>query len=508
MPIFFIFALTAACLPVEWPAPLFGGGLETAATFTLTFICLSLGSALALRTWVVRTLRRSPSRKIEVARVYARLRRYLFFVNAMMVAACVLVFGWGWLIQRVLVVHWHGEDQLAPFAELAVPLPYFAILIGAWILYYDAERMLHRTSILGPVEKEFWSRLGYFIHQLRQFALVVLPVMFFVIQQTAGRFLPEATRSDWYRFGSLLAMPFLLLLLPLLIKPLLGFRSMPQGPVRTRLEALAKRLHFRCADLLVWPTHGAMVNAMILGLVPRARYVVFTDRLLEELLPDEVDAVLGHEVGHAKHGHVWFYALFIGLSVMILAAFLTLTVEELKVQNGDVLDWIGDWIALPTLVLAASYIFLVFGFLSRWCERQADVYGCRAVSCNNPACLGHDETTVYPERARGLCPTGIRACINALQHVGLEIGHLGQDDHDARTLGNLVKGLLKWLRAWQHSTIPRRVAFLRSLINSPENERRFQWQVTFVKWGLILGLLGILFGLVQLVGWRKIWETI
>lgn len=519
MPILFILVLTAACFPVEWvewPEPLFGGGREAAATFTLTSVCLSLGAAFALRRWVVRSLRQSPSRKIEVALIYAKLRHRLFFVNVGMVATCLLVFGWGWLIQHELVVHWNGKTLPAPFAELAVPLPYFAILFGAWILYYDAERILHRTTVLGPTEKDYWSRIGYFVHQLRQFALMLIPVLFFVAQQTASRFLPDESTSsagtgfgvrDWYLFGSLLAMPFLFLLLPLLIKPLLGLRSMPEGPVRSRLEKIARRLHFRYADFLIWHTHGAMMNAMILGLVPRARYVVFTDRLLEDLLPDEVDAVLGHEAGHAKHGHIWLYALFISLSIVILASVLSILTQELKTQYVDLMAWIGSWIAVPIVAIVSSYIFLVFGFLSRRCERQADVYGCRSVSCNKPDCVGHDESTVYPERAKGLCPTGIRACINALERVDLLNGQTVQDDEEERTMGNFVRDLFKWLRAWQHSTISRRVAFLRSLINNPTNERHFQLHVTFLKWGLIFGLLAVLFGLVHLAGWRKIWEA-
>ena len=43
-------------------------------------------------------------------------------------------------------------------------------------------------------------------------------------------------------------------------------------------------------------------------------------RILEELPPDELDAVFGHEVGHAKHGHIWLYAAFLLLSTTVLVA--------------------------------------------------------------------------------------------------------------------------------------------------------------------------------------------
>src|SRR5579872_261652 len=253
MPILLIFALVAACLPVKWPAPLFGGGLETAMSFTVTAVLLSLSSAYALRTWVVRTLAQSPDRKIEVAQAYAYFRRSLFFINMGLIATCVLLFGWGWLTQEVFTQELNGRQILAPFAELAVPLPYFAILFGAWVIYFDAERALHCTSLLGPNNREFWTRLGYFFNHLRQFAFVMVPVLPIVAQQTVMRFFPETWKSEWYLIGLAMIIP-MMFFLPLLIKPLLGLKSMPPGPVRDRLEAIARRLHFRYADILLWQT--------------------------------------------------------------------------------------------------------------------------------------------------------------------------------------------------------------------------------------------------------------
>lgn len=504
MPILLVFALTAACLPVKWPAPLVGDGLESAIRLTASAVAFSLLAAFSLRTWVVRTLVRNPSRKIEVAQGYSRLRRLLFFVNVGLVVVCIMVFGWGWGVRGMLGASgedWHGAP---PFAELAVPLPYFLILFGAWLIYYDAERTLHRTTVLGPINRAFWTRTGYFVHHLRQFALLVmLPVMLFVTQQSIARFAPETTRADWYRIGSVALVPVLILFLPLLIKPLLGLQSMPMGPTRERLEALARRLHFRCTDFLLWPTHGAAANAMIVGLLPRVRYVIFTDRLLDDLPPDEVDAVFGHEVGHARHGHIWLYATFLVLSMAVLAALMLLVGQRLDAAGVEVPRWAEGWLALPPLMLAATYVFLVFGFLSRRCERQADVYGCRAVSCQDPNCRGHDETTIYPERGHGLCPTGIRTFVRALARVGDVNGIAGTGSNRRRTPAALVKGFFGWLKAWQHSTMPKRIAFLLGLIDEPKRERRFQIGVTLLRWGLIVGLTAALVALGEAVTWHE-----
>jgi STE24 endopeptidase len=121
---------------------------------------------------------------------------------------------------------------------------------------------------------------------------------------------------------------------------------------------------------------------------------------------------------------------------------------------------------------------VVFGFLSRRCERQADVYGCRAVSCTRPDCGGHEAGTELAARGRGLCPTGIRTFIDALEKVA--------------RLNGISRDNPGWLSSWQHSTIARRVEFLQGVLADRSLEPRFQRRVALVKWGLFLGLVAAL----------------
>ncbi|MDY3557824.1 M48 family metallopeptidase [Gemmata sp. JC673] len=513
MPILLVFALIAACLPIEWPPPPVGPEREAALALSGGAVATAFGLALALRGWVIRTVRRDPLRRYEVARAYNRWRRGLFFVNLAVSAACVLAFGWGWLVQSELLIFWDGEARLVPFGELAVPLPYFVLLVGGWLIYYDAERALHRVLHLG--ERPFWSRSAYLLYNLRQFALMVmLPVLLWVTQQALARYLPEITRTLVYKLGSLAVVPGLILLMPLLMKPLLGLRPMPPGPVRDRFVALARRLEFRCADFLLWPTHGAIANAFITGLLPRVRYVVFTDRILDDLPPDELDAVLGHEVGHARHGHIWLYAGFLALSLSVLAA-LVLFVEQV-IETGtsgeverlrEVLKGFKTWAALPPVVLVTAYLFVVFGALSRWCERQADLFGCRAMSCADPTCTGHDEKTVYATGGRCLCPTGIRTFARALDRVR-DLNGLDADEGGRHRLGRAARAVWGWLRAWQHGPMSRRIAYLSDLATRPHDERRFQRRLFALKWVLMLSLLAALVVLGQAVGWRALLEVL
>lgn len=505
MPILLVFLLVAACLDrIEWPAPPFGLGAGAAAVLTAAAVLIPLATAFALSRWVVRGLQRNPSRRHELARGYSRLRRILQYANLGLVVLAIVGLGWGWTVHRTLTVERNGYWELAPFAELLVPLPYFVLAIGCWIIHFDAERLLHRLTLAN--DRPYWSRLGYVLHQCRQLLLLVgLPLGLFVGQQTIARMAPELASTEGYRFGSLAAVPLLVLFMPLVIRPLLGLQSLPRGPIRARLETLAKRLGFRFTDLLVWPTRGAAANAMIVGLVPRIRYVIFTDRLLEELPPEELDAVFGHEVGHARHGHIWYYAAFLTLSMTVLAAAFLFAAMSLDDAGIEIPDQYVGWLALPPLAVSGAYIFLVFGFLSRRCERQADVFGCRSVSCADPNCTAHDEATAFPPRGRGLCPTGIRTFARSLERVYLINGlDVPERSPTRRTLGSAIRGFFGWLRDWMHSTMPRRVEFLASLIREPTRERRFQRRVLHLRWGLFAGLLVALVLLGEAVGWREL----
>lgn len=489
MPILVILFLTAACMPAPWPNP-FGLSLRQSAFATAVAISVPIGCAIAVRRWVLRTLKRDPDRRAEVGDRYDRIRRGLFFMNVGAVILAVLGSGWGASVWNALTISWHGHQELLPFAELAVPLPYFLIVFASWLIHYDAERRLHRSA---NSDRPFWSRTGYFFHNFRQMALfVMLPVGLLVIHQSLSRFMPGIVQSNWYRILSLSAVPVMILFAPLLIKPLFGLKSMPAGLRRERIEKLARRLHFRYTDLLVWPTHGSVLNAMIIGLIPRVRYVIFTDAILDEMPPEELDAVFGHEVGHARHGHIWYYAFFLILSMAVVtAAFVR---SEIKPES-------------LVAVAAAAYIFIVFGFLSRRCERQADIFGCRAVSCSEPHCEKHTEETIYPERGLGLCATGIKTCARALDHVHAIHAHSGYDEGRSG-LSALLRGVFGWLRAWQHSPMPHRIRYLHSLLDDRQKEARFQRRATWLRWLLAIGLIAALLFLGQSLGWRKLFEML
>jgi hypothetical protein len=279
---------------------------------------------------------------------------------------------------------------------------------------------------------------------------------------------------------------------------------MPPGPVRNRLESAARRLRVRYSNLYVWDTRGNLATAMVTGLVPWLRQIVFTDLILATLTDDEIEAVFGHEVGHVRHGHLLYYAAFLMLSFLTLGAVYQMLEPYVRM---------GDLVLVLTVLATGGYLFLVFGVVSRRCERQADVFGCKAVSCADPLCAGHGPRTELVPAGRGLCPTGVGTFVRALERVE-EVNGMARGSVRAGRSGlfGRVAGLLRlvgvWLATWQHSTIANRVAFLRTLADDPHRERPFQVRVTLLRWGLLLFLAAGIIGLVAWNGWRSLVDGI
>ena len=103
-----------------------------------------------------------------------------------------------------------------------------------------------------------------------------------------------------WAWAAWIAFQFLLLALyPTVIAPLFNkFSPMPPGAARDAIEALLARCGFANRGLYVMDgsrrsSHG---NAFFTGF-GRAKRIVFFDTLLERLTPDEVEAVLAHELG-------------------------------------------------------------------------------------------------------------------------------------------------------------------------------------------------------------------
>jgi Zn-dependent protease with chaperone function len=483
MPFLLLLFLTLVCLPERWDEPVawFASPARSAA-LTWGGVVLAAAVARGVAASVCR-LAADPERREAALRRYGKWRFRHVLVLLGLYTVSLYLFGWGWTVQRLAG---HGPTEL-PGGELLILAPFLVSLILSWVCFYDAELALHQA--LGD-DEPFWARTAYVGFHLRHnLALVFVPVLLLVVMKGLRRLWPEHDEHAAF-IASLSGLALALSVfvgMPWVLRLVLGLTPLPDSPLRDRLEHTARRLGFRCSNILTWNTRCGVANAMVAGVMPWVRYVVLTDRLLQELTPEEIDAVFGHEIGHVKHHHMLYYLGFLMLSLALLWVMWSWVAQAVPFA-GQVETALQ---ALPLVVMLGTYIFLVFGFLSRRCERQADIYGCRAVSCPRPDCSGHDDDTPLAARGGSLCPTGIRTFIEALEKVA--------------RLNGISRDRPGWLQSWQHSTIARRVEFLQTILANPALERRFQRRVAAVKWALLLGLGAALVLLITL-GWKQAQE--
>ena len=98
---------------------------------------------------------------------------------------------------------------------------------------------------------------------------------------------------------------FAITIYPIAILPLFNKLSpLEEGPLKTGVEALAKRLKFPLTELHVidGSKRSAHSNAYFYGL-PWKKHIVIYDTLIEKGETEEVVAVLSHELGHWSLGH-------------------------------------------------------------------------------------------------------------------------------------------------------------------------------------------------------------
>ena len=223
-----------------------------------------------------------------------------------------------------------------------------------------------------------------------------------------------AAGSAWWLWAWCVWMGFNLLLLviyPTLIAPLFNkFVPLEDEVLKTRVNALMKRCGFSAKGLFVMDgsKRSAHANAYFTGF-GAAKRVVFYDTLLAKLSPNEVDAVLAHELGHFKHKHIikrivaMFALSLLGFALLGWLAtqawfYVGLGVQPNLGAPNDALAVLLFMLALPVFTF---FIGPVFAQLSRKHEFEADAY---AVAHTAGADLSTALLKLYEDNASTLTP--------------------------------------------------------------------------------------------------------
>ncbi|KWU45356.1 putative CAAX prenyl protease [Rhodotorula sp. JG-1b] len=127
---------------------------------------------------------------------------------------------------------------------------------------------------------------------------------------------------------------------PYVIMPLFNkFTPLPtDSPIYPRVKDLAEKLDFPLGK--VWVIDGSIrsshSNAFFFGLPGLQKHIVLYDTLLEKSKPEEVEAILAHELGHWKGMHVVYL-----LTVALTQVAVSFSVYALFLENGALLSAFG-----------------------------------------------------------------------------------------------------------------------------------------------------------------------
>ncbi|GAB2905091.1 M48 family metallopeptidase [Uliginosibacterium flavum] len=189
--------------------------------------------------------------------------------------------------------------------------------------------------------------------------------------------------SDWWlwTWGVLIAFNLAAMVIyPIFIAPLFNkFEPLKDEALAARINALLTRCGFKSKGLFVMDgsKRSAHGNAYFTGF-GAAKRIVFFDTLLATLTPEEVEAVLAHELGHFKHRHIWQrVALFAVLSLALFAVLGWLS-QQAAFYNGLGVQAQSEALALILFSLALPLVTFpltpLMSFWSRKHEFEADAY--------------------------------------------------------------------------------------------------------------------------------------
>ena len=190
-----------------------------------------------------------------------------------------------------------------------------------------------------------------------------------------------ASYSNWWLLGAITLFGVALLaniIYPTIIAPMFNkFTPLPDGKLRESIEKMMAQAGLRSDGIFVMDAskRDSRLNAYFGGIGKSKRVVLF-DTLLDKLTDDELLAVLGHELGHYKHGDIWKNIAMIGIFIFSAFYIFGHLPQQIFTELG-VVPTSGVVIALIILLFApVGFIFTpIMSMLSRHNEYEADKYG-------------------------------------------------------------------------------------------------------------------------------------
>lgn len=327
---------------------------------------------------------------------------FIILLNSAVLIGFTLMGGLQWLASASLDIFGPGIRY-----QLALILA-FALISGLVELPFDYFRQFRLEAAFG------FNRMtpGLFFLDLIKSTVISLAVTLGLAWITL---LLMAQAGDlWWLYAWFVWCAFQLLMLvlvPLFIAPMFNkFEPLQDENLKTRIENLMQRTDFAANGLYVMDgsRRSAHGNAYFSGF-GAAKRIVFFDTLLERLSPQEIEAVLAHELGHFKLKHIVKRIVIMFAASLAFLAVLGYLKTQTWFYTGlgvtPMMEASNDAMAL----LLFALILPVFSFLlspltslgSRKHEFEADAF---AVKHTNSQDLVSALVKLYEDNASTLTP--------------------------------------------------------------------------------------------------------
>ncbi|MDZ7804166.1 M48 family metallopeptidase [Thiohalophilus sp.] len=306
--------------------------------------------------------------------------------------------GLNWLDQ-----FWRGM-QLSPILTgLAVIFSFMLIssLLDMPLSLYRTFRLEERFGFNRMTGKLF---VADFLKNMLLAVLIGGPLLSLVL------WLMQDASALWWLYVWAIWMGFSLLMMwayPTFIAPLFNkFSPLDDQALRERIEKLLARCGFRSNGIFVMDgsrrsSHG---NAYFTGLGDNKR-IVFFDTLLKSLTPDEVEAVLAHELGHFRRRHIPKRIAVMAVLSFAGLALLGWLLDYAPFYHGLGVEEPSTYIALLLFMLVMPvftvYLQPLMAAFSRKHEFEADDFAARQ---SDAGTLIQALVKLYQENASTLTP--------------------------------------------------------------------------------------------------------
>jgi STE24 endopeptidase len=333
----------------------------------------------------------SPRRGLSTGKPLLRLLTHLWLLGGL---ACISVTSYGqWMFSG-------PPSQIPLAATVGAMLPFFAAVVAGWIVEYPAHRAF-RLRLVGqnpPGEPQPAGplSLGQYVllNTRHELLFIAAPVGMLVLLGDVLSIYVEPALSPRVAPWVMLPMMFagmggVFIIAPAVIVKVWSTEPLGSGPLRESLEKMARMLGVRFRRMLIWRSGGVIINAAVVGLLGRFRYVLLSDAMLRQMPQREIEAVFAHEAQHIA-GHHIFYGTMLILSLSLA---ITGASELLRLKLG----W-GSWgVDAAGLMLLAAALYVAFGWVSRRLERQCDVHAAKTAGALQGS--GGDQDVVSQEGA-------------------------------------------------------------------------------------------------------------